>query len=60
MKTLHFKTKKGYEKWQAYKHMRTPTGKLVEAKLGRRSIAKLSPANIKILISGHVHKIKHK
>jgi len=59
MKTLHFKTKKGYQKWLAYEHMRTPTGKMVRTKHGRHSIAELSTKKPMVVIAGHKHKVKH-
>lgn len=46
MKTLHFKTKKGYQKWLAHGHIHGDF-KRVEG-------------NMKIVIAGHPHKVKHK
>ena len=41
---LHFKTKEGYQKWEAYKHIHGIEG----ADKG------------KIFIHGHLHKVRHK
>lgn len=58
-KTLHFKSEKSYGKWLAYGHMRTKTGKMVKAKKGRKSVFASTPGNIKVVVKGHAHKVKH-
>jgi hypothetical protein len=42
-KTLHFKSRRGYRDWLAFKHIHLPR----------------SHGKDKIIIGGHVHKVKH-
>ena len=59
MKSLNFKSKTAYKKWLAYGHMHTKTGKYVLAKKGRKSLFATTPGNVKVLIKGKAHKVKH-
>ena len=60
-KPTRFKSKESYRKFRAYQHMRTPTGLLVRAKEGRRSISEQTPIERKervVVVAGKRHKVE--
>jgi hypothetical protein len=59
-KTLHFKSKEGYRKWTAYGHIHSKRGLLVRGRKGRKAImAGHRGAYPRVVIHGHIHKVKH-
>lgn len=59
VRTLNFKNKEAYRKWNAFGHIRTKTGLKVTAKAGRKSLFDATPGYTKIKVRGVLHTVTH-
>ena len=57
---MNFKSKKAFQKWNAYGHTRTKEGLVAGAKSGRKSVFDSTPGNQKVSIGGQPFKVNHK